>query len=279
MRICTTRALTVVLVLGLALPVFGQQTIGPETKFSFGVDTTTIVDLGLPGLRASDIQVNLDMDQDGHQEFLWVNDYGGGLPSDTLYYAMLWENTGNDAYTPVWWYVFEEEGNNFPAVRATDMDEDGNQEICIVIPAVHRGIGGDPSDDRNPARLFFFEWDGTDNGFPTDEPTYSWNFDVAADSVDIRPASLETGDFDKDGDNELAVGFRRYRSGRGGALAVVQCQSQSVFRQVIAQLGELLKKERLVIFDACGGDAVADAPQKCSGHVCHSLFRCQSAEI
>jgi hypothetical protein len=195
-----------------------QEVIGPETKFSFGVDSATVVDhTGYLPSRAADIQVNLDIDKDEAMEFIYVNDYGSNS-GDTLYYVILFENNGNDSYVPVWSWVFEEEGNNFPAVRVTDMDEDGNQEVCVGLPTTHK------ADDRNAARLLFFEADANGD-LPTDAPTYTWNFDVAVDNFEIRPSALETGDFDNDEDNELAVGFRKYGN-RGGALAIVDISGE-----------------------------------------------------
>ncbi len=133
----------------------------------------------------------LDLDNDGKKEFLCVTSW-----SDSFYNAVyLYEHNGINNFEIVWYYSFFDYSTDYSSVTVSDMDGDGKREIvCFVDPL-----------DTSYHSLYFFEWNGNDNGFPI-VPTTTWNMNLPL-TVDEASAII-SGNFDTDEHNELAVMFQ-----------------------------------------------------------------------
>jgi hypothetical protein len=154
----------------------------------------------------------LDLDNDGKKEFLCVSSW-----SDTFYNAVyLYENNGNNSFQIVWWYRFYGYSNDYSNVAVSDLDNDGKKEIlCLVDPL-----------DSTYHGLYVFEWDGTDNGFPT-LPTTTWNFNLRF-AFDEGGAII-AGDFDNDNREEIAVLFQESYTYLKTRLMIFSLDSNSTF--------------------------------------------------
>jgi hypothetical protein len=134
------------------------------------------------------LQSELDLDNDGKKEFLVSTAWSG-----TFYNMVyLYERSANNSFQNIWSYSFYPYSNDYSAVAVGDLDQDGRKEIlCLVDPA-----------DSTYHGFYVFEWDGTDNGFPS-VPTATWNLNLPG-GFDEGTAII-AGDFDNDGRDEVAV--------------------------------------------------------------------------
>jgi len=143
----------------------------------------------------------------GNLKILAVNDPTVSSPSsgDTTKWIFWFENDGNDNYKLLWSVPLPltsvTTGYSFPGVNITDVDGDGNYEICFVNPS-----NADPNAGiTNPDKIFFYEYDPTSKTFPN-EPTFQWNLDYPADGdAGFRLTYLLADDFDGDGKQEIAL--------------------------------------------------------------------------
>jgi hypothetical protein len=134
------------------------------------------------------VQQELDLDNDGKKEVLLVTSWSG------VYYnkVYLFETNANNSFEMVWAYSFYQRSNDYSTVAVSDLDGDGRKEIlCLVDPV-----------DSTVAGLYAFEWNGSDNGFPS-QPTATWNFGLPG-GFDEGTAIIAS-DFDLDGRDEIAV--------------------------------------------------------------------------
>ncbi len=154
----------------------------------------------------------MDLDNDGKKEFLCTSAW-----SDTFYnYVYLYENNGNNNYQLVWWYSFYGYSNDFSNVAVSDLDNDGKKEIlCLVDPI-----------DSTYHGFYAFEWNGTDNGFPT-LPTATWNLNLPY-AFDEGGAII-AGDFDYDNREEVAVLFQESYTYAKTRLMIFSLDSNSTF--------------------------------------------------
>lgn len=154
-----------------------------------------------------DVIAGLDLNKNGKLEILAINDPTVSNPSsgDTTKWIFWFENDGNDNYKLLWSVGLPltsvTTGYSFPGVNITDVDGDGNYEICFVNPS-----NADPNTGiLNPDKIFFYEFDPQTNTFPN-EPTFSWNLDYPADAeAGFRLTYLLADDFDGDGKQEIAL--------------------------------------------------------------------------
>jgi hypothetical protein len=93
-----------------------------------------------------------------------------------------------------------------------DVDKDGNQEIIFGLPSDAR----DPLTSPNPRPdiIFFYEYDPGLGNFPT-EPALTSGLGLP-DEFNFSITSIVADDVDNDGDVELIVSARRYRSASVG---------------------------------------------------------------
>jgi hypothetical protein len=154
-----------------------------------------------------DVIAGLDLNKNGKLEILAINDPTISSPSsgDSTKWIFWFENDGNDSYKLLWSVglplTANTNGYSFPGVNITDVDGDGNYEICVVNPS-----NADPTAGiLNPDKIFFYEYDPVTKSFPN-EPTFSWNLDYPADGdAGFRLTYLLADDFDKDGKQEIAL--------------------------------------------------------------------------
>jgi len=154
-----------------------------------------------------DVIAGLDLNKNGKLEILAINDPTVSSPSsgDTTKWIFWFENNGNDNYKLLWSVGLPltsvTTGYSFPGVNITDVDGDGNYEICFVNPS-----NADPNSGiSNPDKIFFYEFDSQSGTFPS-EPTFSWNLDYSADGdAGFRLTYLLPDDFDADGKQEIAL--------------------------------------------------------------------------
>ncbi len=154
-----------------------------------------------------DVIAGLDLNKNGKLEILAINDPTISSPSsgDTTKWVFWFENDGNDNYKLLWSTALPltstSTGYSFPGVNVTDVDGDGNYEICVVNPSnadIAQGI-------VNPDKIFFYEYDPNAKTFPS-EPTFAWNLDYPADGdAGFRLTYLLADDFDNDGKQEIAL--------------------------------------------------------------------------
>lgn len=153
-----------------------------------------------------DVIAGLDLNKNGKFEILAINDPTVSSPSsnDTTKWIFWFENDGNDNYKLLWSVGLPltsvTTGYSFPGVNITDVDGDGNYEICFVNPS-----NADPNAGiLNPDKIFFYEFDPQTKTFPN-EPTFSWNLNYPADgNAGFRLTYLLADDFDGDGKQEIA---------------------------------------------------------------------------
>ncbi len=136
------------------------------------------------------VQSELDLDKDGKKEFLLTTTWSG----DYHNMVYLYEAVANDSFQLVWWYSFYPYSNDFSAVTVSDLNNNGRQEILCLI---------DPSDTTYHG-FYVFEWDGSDNGFPT-LPTTTWDFGLG--HWFHEGTAILADDMDNDGRQEVAVSF------------------------------------------------------------------------
>ncbi len=134
------------------------------------------------------VRSELDLDNDGKKEFLAVSAWSGQY-FNTVY---LYEASANNRYDSIWSYSFYPYSNDFSAVTVADLDGDGRKEILCLI---------DPYDSTYHG-FYVFEWNGTNNGFPS-LPTTTWTMNLSG-AFDEGGAIL-AGDFDNDGRDEVTV--------------------------------------------------------------------------
>ncbi len=154
-----------------------------------------------------DVLAGLDLNKNGKLEILAINDPTVSSPSsnDTTKWVFWFENDGNDNYKLLWSVPLPvtsiTTGYSFPGVNITDVDGDGNYEICFVNPS-----NADPNAGiLNPDKIFFYELDPSSGTFPN-EPTFRWNLDYPADgNAGFRLTYLLADDFDGDGKQEIAL--------------------------------------------------------------------------
>lgn len=154
----------------------------------------------------------LDLDNDGKKEFLCVSSW-----SDTFYNAVyLYESNGNNTFYIVWSYSFSGYSNDYSNVAVSDLDGDEKKEIiCFVDPL-----------DSTYHGFYVFEWDGTDNGFPT-LPTVTWNLNLPY-AFDEGSAIIG-GDFDNDNREEVSVLFQESFTYAKTRLMIFSLDSNSTF--------------------------------------------------
>ena len=105
----------------------------------------------------------IDLDQDGKKEFLCITSW-----SDTLYNTVyLYENSGGNNFDIIWGYNFYGYSNDYSNVSVSDLDNDGRGEILCLIDVIDSTFHG----------FYVFEWNGTDNGFPS-IPSTTWNLNL-----------------------------------------------------------------------------------------------------
>ena len=104
-----------------------------------------------------DVIAGLDLNKNGKLEILAINDPTVSSPSsgDTTKWIFWFENNGNDNYKLLWSVGLPltsvTTGYSFPGVNITDVDGDGNYEICFVNPS-----NADPNSGiSNPDKIFF----------------------------------------------------------------------------------------------------------------------------
>ncbi|MBI5471252.1 MAG: T9SS type A sorting domain-containing protein [Ignavibacteriae bacterium] len=137
------------------------------------------------------VRSELDLDNDGKKEFLAVSSWSNSY-YNTVY---LFEAAGNNRYDSIWSYSFYPYSNDYSAVTVADLDGDGRKEILCLI---------DPSDSTYHG-FYVFEWNGTNNGFPS-LPTTTWTMSLRG-AFDEGGAII-AGDFDNDGRDEVAVSLQ-----------------------------------------------------------------------
>lgn len=148
----------------------------------------------------------LDLDNDGKREFLITTAWSGQY-HNAVY---LYESASNNSFNDVWTYSFYAYANDYSTVTVADVDGDGRKEIICFV---------DPYDSTYPG-LYVFEWNGVDNGFPS-QPTTTWNLGLPRSFAE--GGAILAGDFDNDGRDEIA-------------LALVESWSQPKSRFMIVSL-------------------------------------------
>ena len=185
------------LMLLLPLFLFSQVTINPDYKIVGTITPEMLNTTSLIG--AWKVRGGLDMNKNGKMEIVILTDVA--------------EDNSGDEFNQLYWLEENEEGNydllwsytNFPIANSwnnftvADVDQDGNQEIWVVLPS---SIDYEP----NPARLFCFEYDPV-TGMPS-EPTLTWNLGLE-DNFDYRATSVTIADLDGDGEMEIIITSRQ----------------------------------------------------------------------
>ncbi len=199
--------LGVVCVLTFTSNAKAQQTFGPHWQSlpwdSGGYDPSSVV--------WSMVQSDLDLDHDGKKEFLLTTSWSGS------YYNMvyLYEAVSNDSFHIIWSYSFYPYSNDFSAVTVSDLNNNGRQEIlCLVDPA-----------DTLYHGFYVFEWDGTDNGFPS-IPTATWDFGLG--HWFQEGTAIIADDLDNDGKQEAAVSFIESWSPYKSKIMIFSCSSDTI---------------------------------------------------
>ena len=192
----------------MAFSVTAQESWGQGWTTDFEVTVHAGSPYGPDGVLVSDeISSGWDIDGDGNLEFLVLTDNsnpnGGGIEYPTGVSLWLYEANASGGYDLEWSYwdtTLYTGGASYPTHSVGDLDGDGNMEILVGIPY---GTGN-PPDGSNPARFLVFEG-------PTlpSEPTATWNFGVSVGS-NTRPSAMAVGDYDGDGHQEVAMGFRAF---------------------------------------------------------------------
>lgn len=163
---------------------------------------------GTDGVLVSDeITSGWDLDQDGNLEFLVLTDNsnpnGGGIEYTTGFSLWLYEANASGGYDLAWSYwdtTLATGGASFPTHTVGDLDGDENDEILVGIPYG----SGNPPDGSNPPRFMVFEGPNLPAA-----PTATWNYGVSVGS-NTRPSGMSVGDYDGDGQQEVAMGFRSF---------------------------------------------------------------------
>ena len=193
----------------LALNLSAQQeTWGEGWSTDFEVTIHEGSPYGPEGVLVSDeITSGWDIDNDGNLEFLVLTDNsnpnGGGIEYTTGFSLWLYEANASGGYDLAWSYwdtTLATGGASFPTHTVGDLDGDGNAEILVGIPYG----SGNPPDGSNPPRFMVFE-----GPILPDTPTATWNYGVSVGS-NTRPSGMSVGDYDGDGQQEVAMGFRSF---------------------------------------------------------------------
>lgn len=213
-----------------------------------------------------DIITDLDLDNDGHKEFIYSRDpvassalVNKSAGQSVFYY----ESTGDNAFELRWSFkapIANNAGNIYTASAVGDLDGDGLPELYFCTPL-------DASDSPpNPKGLYVFEFDGTN--FPT-EPSETWGFN-RQDNEPFTCSGLAFGDVDGDGENELIIQSRLDNglpgSGAGRTMMVVNGGSVDIglglspfqieFEESATFVGGVVYDPRIVDFDGDGKNEI-----------------------
>ncbi len=162
------------------------------------------------------VRSELDLDNDGRKEFLAVSAWSGSY-FNSVY---LYEYSANNSYNVVWSYSFYPYSNDYSAITVADLDGDGRKEIlCLVDPY-----------DSTYHGFYVFEWNGTDNGFPT-LPTTTWTLNLPG-AFD-EGGAIVAGDFDNDGRDEVAVSLQERYSTPKSRLMIFSLAAASTFESPV----------------------------------------------
>lgn len=162
------------------------------------------------------VRSELDLDNDGKKEFLVTSAWSGSY-FNTVY---LYEYSANNSYDIVWSYSFYPYSNDYSAVAVADLDQDGRKEIlCLVDPY-----------DSTYHGFYVFEWNGTDNGFPT-LPTTTWTLNLPG-AFD-EGGAIVAGDFDNDGRDEVAVSLQERYSTPKSRFMIFSLAATSTFESPV----------------------------------------------
>jgi hypothetical protein len=203
MRVMTPSVL--LLMCGLLLvcsSASSQVTIDPALRVAAVIKPSNVP--GWPdSLGATVVHGGMDINGNGKKEFIVLGDpyYGPDAPDDSLRPYLFWfENTGDDAYTCLWWTLVPGGSRSvlisYADFAVGDIDKDGKQEITVVFP---RGR------TDSPEFIAIYEFD---NGAFPDQPTFisdgglppGYRYEVSRVAVD---------DVDGDNENEVVVISRR----------------------------------------------------------------------
>ncbi len=171
---------------------------------------------------ADEVHAGFDLDKDGNQEFIVLADNsdpngptGAGWEDGHSIFVYEWNPTSSQ-YELMWSWAdtsLKTGGASFPTMAVTDLDGDGNQEITLGMPS---GSGW-PAPDVSPTVIYVFEFG--DEGLPT-EPTATWTAETGPGS-NTRPSAMAAADIDGDGQEEVAVAFRKFSdAGTNDALMI-----------------------------------------------------------
>jgi hypothetical protein len=146
-----------------------------------------------------------DLDNDGNQEFIWVEDptfSASAIEPDTTWGIHHWEATGDNSYAEIWsWFPDDVKtgDRSYPAMTLGDVDKDSLIELYFGSPA---DVAANPG--KAVPRLYVFEHDGFT--FPA-QPQETWDLGRPAGFQYIT-TSVGTGDLDNDGDIEIVLTSR-----------------------------------------------------------------------
>jgi len=162
---------------------------------------------------ADEVHAGYDLDKDGNLEFIFLADHsdpngppGAGWGDGHSVYVYEWNPTNQD-FEKMWSWAdtsIDNGGASFPTMTVADLDGDGDQEIILGIPHGTNHPGADVS----PTVIYCFEFGSA--GLPT-EPTATWTANCKPGS-NTRPSAMASGDIDGDGQQEVAVAFRKFSS-------------------------------------------------------------------
>jgi len=199
-------------IFALVTGVFAQEYLASGWTKTFGQTTHPGSPYEVVVTQA--VSAGWDIDQDGNKEFIVLSDHsnpnGGGPEYPTGCSVWLYEANSSGGFDLAWsWFdtTLYTGGASFPVHTVTDLDGDGNGEICVAVPYG----SGNPPDGSNPRR--FYVWEGPT--LPADgTPTATWNFDVSVGS-NTRPSGIAVDDIDGDGTQEVALAFRKFSDAVG----------------------------------------------------------------